>query len=66
MVISDFTTNEIEYFRRSCNFVNFETEVFERRLKGVSLEQIAEELDISYDYARKISQKVNKKILRVL
>lgn len=66
MVISDFTTNEIEYFRRSCNFVNFEQEIFERRVKGDSLQRIAEDLDISYDYARKISQKVNKKLLKVL
>jgi hypothetical protein len=66
MIVSDFTTNDIEYFRRSCNFVNFELEVFERRAKGESLEMIAEELNISYDYARKISQKVNKKILKVL
>ena len=34
--------------------------------KGISLEQIAEDLHISYDYARQLSRKVNKKILKVL
>lgn len=66
MIISDFTSDELEFFRRSCNFVNFEKQIFERRAKGVSLQQIAEDLDISYDYARYLSRKVNKKIIKVL
>jgi orotate phosphoribosyltransferase-like protein len=40
--------------------------LFEERAKGISLEQIAEDLHISYDYARQLSRKVNKKILKVL
>ena len=66
MKISDFTLPEIEYFRANCNFVNLEIEVFEKRAKGVPLEEIAEYLHISYDYARQISVKVNKKIIKVL
>ena len=66
MKISDFTLPEIEYFRANCNFVNLEIEVFERRTKGISLEEIAEYLNIFYDYARQISVKVNKKIIKVL
>ena len=66
MTISDFTTDELEFFRKSCNFVNFEKQIFERRAEGVSLQQIAEDLDISYDYARYLSRKVNKKILKVI
>ena len=66
MTISDFTTKELAYFRKECNFVNLEIVVFERRSQGVPLEQIAEDLHISYDYARKISCKVNKKILKVV
>lgn len=66
MIISDFTVPEIEYFRNNCNFVNFEIKIFEGRVKGIPLEQLAEELNISYDYARHLSRKVNKKILKVL
>ena len=40
MKISDFTLPEIEYFRKNCNFVNLEIEVFERRAKGIPLEEI--------------------------
>lgn len=66
MIISDFTVSELDYFRNSCNFVNLEISVFEKRAKGISLEQITEDLNISYDYARQISRKVNKKILKVV
>ena len=66
MIISDFTRPELEYFRKSCNFVNLEIKVFEERARGKSLEQIAEEIHISYDYARQLSRKVNKKILKTL
>ena len=66
MIISDFTYDELEFFRKRCNFVNFEKQIFERRAEGISLQQIAEDLDISYDYARYLSRKVNKKIIKVL
>nr|DAM30923.1 MAG TPA: ECF sigma factor [Bacteriophage sp.] len=66
MKISDFTLPEIEYFRANCNFVNLEIEIFEGRTKGIPLEEIAENLNISYDYARHISRCVNKKILKVI
>jgi orotate phosphoribosyltransferase-like protein len=66
MIISDFTAPELEYFRENCNFVNLEKQIFERRAEGISLQQIAENLNISYDYARHLSRKVNKKILKVL
>ena len=36
------------------------------RSKEFTLEQIAEKLNISTDYARKLSQRVNKKIIKVL
>lgn len=66
MKISDFTLPEIEYFRANCNFVNLEIEVFEKRARGIPLEEIDENLNISYDYARQISRKVNKKIIKVI
>ena len=66
MTISDFTELELDNFRKNCNFVNLEIKLFELRAKGIPLEKIAEDLHISYDYARHLSTKVNKKILRIL
>lgn len=66
MTISEFTKPELDYFRQNCNFVNLEIKLFEERAKGISLEQIAEDLHISYDYVKQLSRKVNKKILKVL
>lgn len=66
MNVKDFTQDEIDYLLSRCNFVNYERDLFELRAKGVPIEEIAEVLDISYDYARKISQKVNRKIIKVL
>ena len=66
MVVSDFTTPELDYFRANCNFVNNEVPVFELRSQGKPLEEIAETLDMSLTGIFKISQKVNKKIKKVL
>ena len=66
MIISDFTKAELDFFRTNCNFVNLEIKIFEGRAKGIPLEIIAEEINISYDYARQLSRKVNKKILKVI
>lgn len=66
MTISNFTKPELDYFRSNCNFVNFEYDVFEMRANGYTLDYIAEQLQISIDYARKISQKVNRKIIKVI
>ena len=66
MNIKDFTQLEIDYLLNVCNFVGLEKKLFKYRAKGYTLEEIAEILDISYDYARKVSRKVNKKIIKVL
>ena len=41
MIISDFTKSELEYLKEQCNFVNFEIDLFDKRAKGIPLEQIA-------------------------
>jgi len=66
MVISDFTKFELDYLRQSCNFVGNEIAVFELRSKGVPLEQVAERVNMSVDGTKKISRKVNKKIVTAL
>lgn len=66
MKISDFIKPELEYLREQCNFVGIETEVFELRSKGVPLELIAEEVNLTIDGVKKISRKINKKIARTI
>lgn len=65
MIISDFTKPELEFYRDACNFVGNEALVFELRSCGQSLEEIAEILNLSVDGTKKVSRKVNRKIVRV-
>jgi hypothetical protein len=65
MIISDFTEIELDFFRRACNFVGCERDVFELRSRGVPLETIAEKVNMSVDGIKKVSKKVNNKITRV-
>lgn len=66
MVVSSFTVPELNYLRDNCNFVGNEAYVFELRSQGIPLEEIAEILNMSAEGIRKVSQKVNNKIRRVL
>lgn len=66
MLVSDFTVPELEHFRANCNFVGNEIQVFELRSRGIPLERIAEELNMSYEGIKKVSIKVNRKINKVL
>ena len=66
MIISEYTEPELDYLRERCNFVCNEASVFELRSHGLSLEEIAEILNMSVDGVKKISRKVNRKIVRVL
>ena len=65
MKIYDFTIPELDYFREKCNFTPEEKEVFEYRAKNMSLEYIAEIMNISVSTAKRISRRVNKKIIKV-
>ena len=66
MKVSEFTEPELNYLRLHCNFVGSERTVFELRSKGISLEEIAEQTEYSHDGIKKISRRVNNKIIRVL
>lgn len=65
MIISDFTKFELDLFRDNCNFVGSERDIFDLRSQGISLERIAETLNLSIDGAKRISRKVNSKIIKV-
>ena len=66
MNIKDFTVPELNYFRENCNFVGVEKDLFELRSQGVPLEEIAEQLNMSVDGIKKVSRRVNKKIISVI
>lgn len=66
MIVSDFTKPELDRFRKQCNFVGYETQVFELRSQGVSLERIAELLNMSVTNTGRVSQRVNNKIKKIL
>jgi hypothetical protein len=66
MVICDFVESELEYFRANCNFTDEELYFFNRRAKNITIEVIAEEMNISVGKANKLSKKVKTKIIKVL
>lgn len=66
MIIKDFTKPELDFFRENCNFVGIEKELFEMRSRGIPLEEIADSLNMSVDGIKKVSRRVNKKIIKVL
>lgn len=65
MIVSNFTVPELNYLREQCNFIGHERKVFDMRSQGISLEEIAESLNMSVTHIGRISQKVNEKIKRV-
>jgi transposase len=65
MRIYDFTQPELDIFRAKCNFTDDERTLFEYRASGVSLEKCAEMMNVSESTAKRISRRVNSKIIRV-
>ena len=65
MKICDFTRREVEYFRQECNFTSDEMALFEMRANNIPLEECAERMNVSISTAKRISQRVNNKIIRV-
>ena len=65
MNVYDFTVPELDYFRGTCNFTESERTLFELRAKCVPLEQCAEQMNVSISTAKRLSQKINRKILKV-
>lgn len=65
MKVYDFTVPELNYFRTYCNFTNDELQLFELRAQNMPLEQCAEQMNVSVSTAKRLSRKVNNKIIRV-
>lgn len=66
MQICDFVECELQMFRNECNFTQEELDFFNYRAKNLTIEQIAELMNISVGKANKLSRKVKDKMKRVL
>ena len=65
MKVYDFTVPELNYFREYCNFTPEEKELFEYRAKNIPLETCAEIMNVSTSTVKRISRRVNNKIIRI-
>ena len=64
--VCDFTKREIDFLIENCNFTDTELEFFHLRNKYYTLEQAAEEMNISSKTAYRINKKMKSKIMRAL
>lgn len=64
MKIYDFTVPELDYFRQNCNFTLEELTLFEYRAKNIPLETCAEIMNVSMSTVKRISRRINNKIIR--
>lgn len=64
--LSEFTRRECDYFRRECNFTGDERAVFDLRVAGASIVEIALALSMSPATVNRRLRAVKDKILRVL
>ena len=62
MQIRDLTRSEADYLQVVCNFTKDEDTLFELRLEETSLEECAEKMSISVPTAKRIHDRVKKKI----
>ena len=65
MKIYEFTVPELDKFRALCNFTMEESQLFEMRSANIPLEQCAERMNVSVSTIKRISRRVNKKIIKV-
>lgn len=65
MKIYDFTVPELDRFRRMANFTPEERTLFEYRAQGVPLMQCAEIMNMSSATIKRLSCRVNRKIIKV-
>lgn len=66
MGLSAFTARECDYFRAACNFTALERAVFDLRVRGRSIVEIAMELHVSASTVDRRVRAVKRKIERVL
>lgn len=60
-----FTKKDIDYFLTECNFTPDEEELFQLRCQEHTLEYCAEKMNVSISTVKRISRRVNNKIMKV-
>lgn len=63
--IYDFTKRELEVFLQRANFTPDEETLFLLRSKDYTLEQAAEEMNVSSKTAYRINKRIKQKIIKV-
>lgn len=64
MKIYDFIEPELEFYREFCNFTEDERMLYDLRAMEVPLEQCAEKMCCDISTIKKLSVRVNKKIIK--
>lgn len=65
-MLREYTEPECEFFRAQCNFTADEREVFDLRVKDVSIVAISLKMSVSESTVNRLIKRVKKKIHRVL
>ena len=60
-----FTKKDIDYFLLECNFTPAEEQLFRLRCQEYPLEYCAEQMNVSISTAKRLSRRVNDKIIKV-
>jgi len=63
--IYTFTAPELDYLRSKCNFTKEERYLFEQRSLNYTIEETAEKMNVSISTAKRISRRVNEKVVRI-
>jgi DNA-binding NarL/FixJ family response regulator len=63
---TEFTAIECAYFRENCNFTPDELEVFNLRVRAMSVIEIAEKLRLSEATVNRRIKGIKRKIIKVL
>jgi hypothetical protein len=64
-VICIFTKKDIDRFLTECNFTPDEEKLFRLRCQEHTLEYCAEKMNVSISTAKRLSRRVNNKIIKV-
>jgi len=64
--LCNFVKKELEFFIENCNFTDEELQFFNLRAKNKSMIEICDIMHIKESKATTLSNKVNKKIIKVL
>lgn len=65
MKVYDFTEPELAFYEEFANFSPEEQKLFNMRRKSIPLDKCTEFMGCEYDNVKKISRRVNKKIIKI-